>query len=501
MASNISNVNVITSAKDAGAISLMQRLQNESRQTAEAVKKINERMSEIGTSGRSSGTTIATGLVPVIDVASLVQQAIGSLSSAVETLVQKMNNVEDRSDMADVLGFTYEQMQALNVAATLANTTVDNLSGAFSRFLKGVSEAASGSKTAQDELTRLGVSLKELEGKTTFEILGVVADKLRNIESPADRARVAMDLFGKEAGIKMIQVLDGGSVALENYKKRANELGIVLGTDLVSQIKQANAELDIQRLKMNELNAESARLGLVGSYAAATYESAWKKTWDSLVSGYGEFNDTFGAFVGSMVASPNMNAETVAKNARDALRGIETLYSPNAAAAAPASPSVIPVPAKQRKSLDDFYNENVAREQALAEKRAAQLAEESAARIEQQKRIADLYEEQAKLLDDMADANRRLFEQSEQEADSRERSKQAAMDQARSEFSGINAKPELLLSGSAEAQKVAFEAKNSRGQDEARQRAIEERANQLLANIERNTGLMSRQQAFGLVGL
>lgn len=62
----------------------------------------------------------------------------------------------------------------------------------------------------------LGVSLTSREGelKNTDDLLMEVSDALKDIESPADRVRIAFDLFGR-SGVNLVNALQDGS---EQYK-------------------------------------------------------------------------------------------------------------------------------------------------------------------------------------------------------------------------------------------------------------------------------------------
>lgn len=75
-----------------------------------------------------------------------------------------------------------------------------------------------------------------------------ISDAFKRIEEPATRVRVAMQLFGEDAGAKMITVLEGGRSALENYRKEMAELG---GTVTSADAKLGSDYSDsLQRLKL-----------------------------------------------------------------------------------------------------------------------------------------------------------------------------------------------------------------------------------------------------------
>ena len=60
------------------------------------------------------------------------------------------------------------------------------------------------------------------------DLLADVADAFARIEDPAERVRLAFKLFDSE-GVALVNLLHGGSGALEEMRERARDLGIVLG--------------------------------------------------------------------------------------------------------------------------------------------------------------------------------------------------------------------------------------------------------------------------------
>lgn len=487
MASNISNVNVITSAKDAGAISLMQRLQNESKQTADAVAAISKRMEEIGNAAPSGGGGGllgslfggAGGIVPTIDVVDSLRSAFSFISSEMQKYSEAMGRVDNRGNMAEVLGFTYEQIQALSVGATLANTSITSLDGAFARFLKTVSEAASGSEAATQDLGRLGITIADLNGLTSYEILGVVADRLNAIQSPADRARAAMELFGKEAGIKMVQILGGGSQSLEMYTQQARQMGLVLSEAEVAQIKMNKSMLDLDKLAKDGFKEASmdvqelaGGLELLGNWFGSVKDEAF-----SALGAIAKFQ----LFVGMDVASGSFKTHQRYMWMQDVLNNL------NASDGAPSQVDnnfvgpTLPAGELERRGRDEQTAKNNRDLQLRYAKDLADYNRRMDAYDEEQlKKHRDL---QFKYARDVADYNRRLDAIDAQN----EQNRLDALSRARSDIAGAyDNKPELVMSGSAESQRLAFEAKNSKAREQAMQLAEQQRATVILKEIEAN---------------
>ena len=116
---------------------------------------------------------------------------------------------------------------------------------ALQRFTRRAAEAAQGTGEAKDALAQMGIALRDQSGnlRSSEDLLGDVADAFARIEDPAERVRLAFKLFDSE-GVALVNLLRGGSGALEEMRERARDLGIVLDEHLVRDAERARTELD-----------------------------------------------------------------------------------------------------------------------------------------------------------------------------------------------------------------------------------------------------------------
>ena len=116
---------------------------------------------------------------------------------------------------------------------------------ALQRFTRRAAEAAQGTGEAKDALAQMGIALRDQSGnlRSSEDLLADVADAFARIEDPAERVRLAFKLFDSE-GVALVNLLRGGSGALEEMRERARDLGIVLDEHLVRDAERARTELD-----------------------------------------------------------------------------------------------------------------------------------------------------------------------------------------------------------------------------------------------------------------
>ena len=138
-----------------------------------------------------------------------------------------------------------EALQELRFAAKASGVEQQTLDMALQRFTRRAAEAAQGTGEAKDALAQMGIALRDQSGnlRSSEDLLGDVADAFARIEDPAERVRLAFKLFDSE-GVALVNLLRGGSGALEEMRERARDLGIVLDEHLVRDAERARTELD-----------------------------------------------------------------------------------------------------------------------------------------------------------------------------------------------------------------------------------------------------------------
>ena len=151
------------------------------------------------------------------------------------------------------LGITTTALQTLRFAATQSGMTTEALEMSMQRFTRRLAEASQGTGVLKDTFGKLGMSIRNTDGsmKTAEQMLGEVADKLAEIPDQGERVRLAFQMFASE-GVKMVNMLQGGSGALDDMRKKLEATGAVLSEDFIKKSEAANDAID---LLQNQLKA------------------------------------------------------------------------------------------------------------------------------------------------------------------------------------------------------------------------------------------------------
>ena len=111
------------------------------------------------------------------------------------------------------IGTTTEALSRLHFAADISGVSTETLNMAMQRFTRRTAEAARGTGEAKDAIRELGLNANNLLQLDLDEQMIKLADAFGDVESDADKVRLAMKLFDSE-GVALVQTLSAGSAGL-----------------------------------------------------------------------------------------------------------------------------------------------------------------------------------------------------------------------------------------------------------------------------------------------
>ncbi len=141
------------------------------------------------------------------------------------------------TDLAARTKLSTTAAQELDYAAKQNGSSIDSVAKVIEKM--GIN-LAGGGKSAVAGISALGLSLSELRTMAPDKQFEVISDKIRGIEDPAARAKIAFDIMGKGAAEVMPLIAAGVGEA----RDKARELGVVLSEDTVSALDDAGDAMD-----------------------------------------------------------------------------------------------------------------------------------------------------------------------------------------------------------------------------------------------------------------
>ncbi len=221
--------------------------------------------------------SVKNGLAQTTRAANLLKGALGGLALGLvikrlgDFTKQSIQTADAIAKTADKVGISVRALQELRFAADLAGVSQSKLDGSIERFTKRIGEASQGTGEALKALDQLGVAFdigKEI--RPTEDILRDVADAMMLIDSPATKAALAAQMFGRE-GVALTNLLKTGSKGLAAYALQAENAGAILETKLARQAEVLNDEMTVAnhtlKVAKTRIGVAFGQAGLVNTFA------------------------------------------------------------------------------------------------------------------------------------------------------------------------------------------------------------------------------------------
>jgi len=165
---------------------------------------------------------------------------------AVTALLGTANAFSESGDALDKMsartGVSVEALSELGYAADLSGTDMETLENGLRVMQKTLTEASQGSKGANEELARLGLTVQNLAELSPDEQFKLLAERISRIQDPAARAAMAMEIFGK-AGTKLLPLMADGAAGIEAMQQEARSLGLTVSTETARDAAALNDAL------------------------------------------------------------------------------------------------------------------------------------------------------------------------------------------------------------------------------------------------------------------
>lgn len=193
---------------------------------------------------RAAFSSVRGGLGKIGKSVVSIKGALAGLA-AVAGLKAFASQIDNLAKASGRLGLTVNQIQSLQFAASQTGASAEELEKGLTRFTRNISEASTGIGTGVKSFEALGISVTKADGslKPTNQLLNEVSDSLTGVKDPADKLRIAYDLFGK-SGVNLVNTLQAGSGELEKLRGEFNSVTLQLTEKDAKAVEEANDLFD-----------------------------------------------------------------------------------------------------------------------------------------------------------------------------------------------------------------------------------------------------------------
>jgi len=197
---------------DAKAIATLKDAENATTKSAKAMQDLSKKAGEMG-------KKVAIG----------VTAAVGALGA----MVMKSVEATDRIDkMSQKLGMTSKGFQEWDYILGQNGISIESMSAGMKTLTNMTDGLMNGNKKAAETFARLGLSMEDLQGKSQEELFDITVKALQGVTDETERAALANDILGR-SGQELAPLLNAGAGAVDELRKRAQELGLVLDEDAI----------------------------------------------------------------------------------------------------------------------------------------------------------------------------------------------------------------------------------------------------------------------------
>lgn len=132
--------------------------------------------------------------------------------------------------MSQRTGISVEALSELGYAAEQSGASLEVVEASVRTMQKRLAEAQAGSTAVEETFNAIGLSLEQLANLKPDEQFELIADRLAQIEDPAQRTAAAMQIFGK-SGAQLLPLISGGAQGIQELRNRARQLGLTISTE------------------------------------------------------------------------------------------------------------------------------------------------------------------------------------------------------------------------------------------------------------------------------
>lgn len=219
-----------------GTILIDNRTANESiHRTGDLAEKTGEKFLGAAGKAQKAGGSFTDFANKAGNMALKVQAAIVAVQTTIFAFAQSTASTADRVDkLSQKLGMSRQAFQEWDYVLAQNGASIEQLQVGMKTMTKRMEEAAKGAGVGAEGFKKLGVVATDTKGKlkSQEQMFEELVKALTKMPDGIEKSKLAFELFGK-AGTELLPMLNGTSDSIEELKKRAHELGLVLGDETV----------------------------------------------------------------------------------------------------------------------------------------------------------------------------------------------------------------------------------------------------------------------------
>lgn len=168
-------------------------------------------------------------------------------ATGVALFIKKQIDIADEmGKLAMKTGTTSEFLSSMGLVASQTGNSLEEIAKGIQRLSMNMNDARAGTGEAKDAFADLGIAVTDNSGvlRNAQDVFLDVAARFKKMRDGADKTALAMKLLGK-AGAELIPTLNEGRDGIEEFQRKAGEMGQVISTETALQAAYLNDQLDL----------------------------------------------------------------------------------------------------------------------------------------------------------------------------------------------------------------------------------------------------------------
>lgn len=210
----------------------------------DAANKSNVALEQVG----AVAEKVADGASKVADATRGLSTAAGGALVAIGGMAYKAaTTADDLNTLAKQSGFTTAELQKMQYAGDLIDTSMDDITSSAIKLKKNM---ISTSSTVTEAFSTLGISVRDSNGelRDSTTVYWEIIKALSQVENGTERDTLAMTLLGKSAD-SLAGIIDDGGQALRQLGDEAEQAGLIMSQETLDNLNEVNDKIDTVKAK------------------------------------------------------------------------------------------------------------------------------------------------------------------------------------------------------------------------------------------------------------
>ena len=226
-------------------------LQREIISTTQDVERLEDAANQSNVALEQVGAVaqkVADGASKVADATRGLSTAAGGALVAIGGMAYKaVTTADDLNTLAKQSGFTTAELQKMQYAGDLIDTSMDDITSSAIKLKKNM---ISTSSTVTEAFSTLGVSVRDSNGelRDSTTVYWEIINALSQVENGTERDTLAMTLLGKSAD-NLAGIIDDGGQALRQLGDEAEQAGLIMSQETLDNLNEVNDKIDTVKAK------------------------------------------------------------------------------------------------------------------------------------------------------------------------------------------------------------------------------------------------------------